>query len=125
MICATSCNDRTNFDEYPPDTLLSKNEQDSIVNSFICDFNKFKFDPETLKSLRDWYKLRYYINKNGKNYFLISYKGSGFSNLIICIGGEIKIQPRDTTFDIQFISEVPHHFTEDSVKTIFREMLNK
>ena len=121
-----SC-DKTDFDEYPPSVHLSKGEQENIIDKFIYARNDYDsaIDKRDLDLLRDMYKLRYYTKAKNKEYFLISYKGHFFSNGLLCYGGEINNQIRDSIFNIHFTERASAEYGQDTVKLLYKKMLEK
>jgi hypothetical protein len=113
------------FNEYPPSVYLSSDQQMALLDKFIyTQYQRdFIIDQQNAEALHEMYKLSYYIRMKNKDYFMISYKGNFFSSGLICYGGEINTRSKDTTFNIHFTGEIPTHFTEDSVKFVFKKML--
>ncbi len=115
------------FNEYPPSQYLSNDQQLAILDKFIYTRYDVDYlsDKENLSALRDIYKLLYYKKISDRDYFMISYKAHFFNSGLICYAGEINIQSIDTSFNVHFTAEIPTHFSEDSVKLLFKKMIEK
>jgi hypothetical protein len=122
VLIVLSCSNNSEFIEYPPSKFLSDGVQRGIVNRFI--FSVEAVDSISAMSqmevLHKMYKLRYYVRKDSNGYFMISRSVHFLSTGMVCIGGKIG---SDSIFDIHFRAQVPTYFSTDSVKIMYKKML--
>lgn len=123
LTLSISC-DRTEFTEYPAERFMVKNQQSSLINTFISKIEGENISDDNLKLLREMYQLRYIEKGSDSLYFMISRKGHFLSSGLECFGGTVDVRNSDTTFHIRFVINATREYGQDSVKAAFRKMLN-
>jgi len=109
--------------EYPPSVYLTIAEQKDITFSFsrALENDITKEDAEFV------FRLRYFVKKNGKTYYVFSehHNPFFFEAAFRWYGGQMLVHAGDTTFNNAFTGEVPYEFSVDSVKSLFNQMISE
>jgi|SRR5690606_4964801 len=121
------CCGRSDFDEYPPEEILSKESQRIMLDGFIRSAYDTvgSLSSSDINDLHKQYKIQYYVQKDSIGYYLITYDGNIFfkNESYHFYGGTIAIDSSaDSVFRVQFERE-SFRTDDDSIKLLFEMVM--